>query len=157
MAGVEIVTSLPLHIRTDTRQVANTIEKKKKLIPFLEENVSDFVPSPAGSSGRESTRTRSDFVADVEAGMKAASMAVRLTPYVLSIIDWTNPINDPIRRQFIPLKSTMIDDHSLATLDSLHENEDSPVKNLVHRYPDKVLFLGRSIHAHTHHDSAKSA
>lgn len=27
--------------------------------------------------------------------------------------------------------------------DSLHEKSDSKVKGLVHRYPDKALFLGR--------------
>lgn len=32
-------------------------------------------------------------------------------------------------------------DHPKLTLDSLHEIEDSPVKGLVHRYPDKALFL----------------
>lgn len=69
-------------------------------------------------------------------------MSIRLTPYILSIINWQDPLNDPISRQFIPVKSTMVDDRNLARLDSLHEEEDSPVPGLVHRYPDKVLFLG---------------
>lgn len=37
----------------------------------------------------------------------------------------------------------MLPDHPSLTLDSLHEAADSPVKGLVHRYPDKALFLGR--------------
>lgn len=41
----------------------------------------------------------------------------------------------------MPLKSRMIPDHPKLTLDSLHEEADSPVKGLVHRYPDKALFL----------------
>ena len=69
-------------------------------------------------------------------------MAVRLTPHILSVADWSNPLQDPIRRQFVPLKSTLIRDHSALSLDSLHETQDSPVEGLVHRYPDKVLFLG---------------
>ena len=69
-------------------------------------------------------------------------MSVRLTPHILSVTDWSNPIKDPIRRQFIPLKSTMVKDHHALGLDSLHETHDSPVEGLVHRYPDKVLFLG---------------
>lgn len=69
-------------------------------------------------------------------------MAVRLTPHVLSVVDWNNPLQDPIRRQFIPLKSALVRDHPALGLDSLHESSDSPVDGLVHRYPDKVLFLG---------------
>jgi lysine 2,3-aminomutase len=38
----------------------------------------------------------------------------------------------------------MIPDHPKLTLDSLHEEADSPVKGLVHRYPDKALFLRMS-------------
>ncbi len=53
--------------------------------------------------------------------MKAAPMAVRLTPHILSVVDWSNPLQDPIRRQFIPLKSTLIPDHRALSLDSLHE------------------------------------
>ena len=48
-------------------------------------------------------------------------MAVRVSPYMLSLIDWNDPYNDPIRRQFIPLKSGMHPDHPRLTLDSLHE------------------------------------
>lgn len=38
----------------------------------------------------------------------------------------------------------MVPDHPMLTLDSLHEEADSPVKGLVHRYPDKALFLRES-------------
>lgn len=77
-------------------------------------------------------------------------MAIRLTPHVLSVANWSNPLEDPIRRQFIPLKSSIRPDHPALSLDSLHETEDSPVPGLVHRYPDKVLFLGKIISANTH-------
>lgn len=129
---------------TDKTQSANTIEstidKRSKLLSFLDENVTELIPSRT-SSLKEPT-PKSDYLADVETGLKDASMSVRLTPYLLSIIDWSNPINDPVALQFIPLASRMLDDNSLAQLDSLHETDDSPVKGLVHRYPDKVLFLG---------------
>ena len=52
-------------------------------------------------------------------------MAVRLTPHLLSVVDWTNALDDPVRRQFIPLKSGIIADHPSLTLDSLHEEVDS--------------------------------
>jgi lysine 2,3-aminomutase len=88
--------------------------------------------------------TREAFLSDVEAGMKAAPMSVRLTPHIISVADWKSPFNDPIIRQFVPLKSNLLPDHPKLTLDSLHEEGDSPVPGLVHRYPDKVLFLGKS-------------
>jgi len=88
-------------------------------------------------------RTRDAFIGDVIEGIKEAPMSIRLTPNILSVIDWSNPIEDPLLRQFIPMKSTCIPDHARLTLDSLHETEDSPVPGLVHRYPDKVLFLGK--------------
>jgi lysine 2,3-aminomutase len=78
----------------------------------------------------------------VQDGIKKAPMAIRLTPHILSLIDWTKPFTDPLRRQFIPLGSTKQPDHPKLKLDSLGETDDSPVKGLVHRYPDKALFLG---------------
>ena len=97
------------------------------------------------STKLDPTVTRDEFLCDVVQGMKIAPMAVRLTPHILSSIDWNDPINDPVRRQFIPLKSTLVPDHPRLTLDSLHEVHDSPVDGLVHRYPDKALFLGKQI------------
>jgi L-lysine 2,3-aminomutase len=51
------------------------------------------------------------------------------------------PRNDPIFRQFLPLKSVMLPDHPRLGLDFLAEAADSPVPGLVHRYLDKALFL----------------
>ena len=82
-----------------------------------------------------------EFIADIQAGFAAAPMAVRISPYLLSLIDWSNPYADPIRRQFLPVASQLEPDHPMLTLDSLHEQNDSPVSGLTHRYPDKVLFL----------------
>lgn len=82
-----------------------------------------------------------EFLADAEAGFHRAPMSVRVTPYLLSLVDWSDPYRDPIRRQFIPLGSQMRPDHPELTLDSLHEQDDAPVPGLTHRYPDKALFL----------------
>ncbi len=86
----------------------------------------------------------SDVVEQVLLGLRLAPMAVRLTPYILSKINWLNPIADPIRRQFIPLANEYEQDHPMLTLDSLGEQEDSPLPGLVHRYPNKALFLAQS-------------
>jgi lysine 2,3-aminomutase len=82
-----------------------------------------------------------EFIQDVREGFSKVPMAVRVTPYLLSLIDWDNPWDDPIRRQFIPLASQLLPDHPMLTLDSLHEQEDAPVEGLTHRYQDKALFL----------------
>ncbi|MDQ6932335.1 MAG: KamA family radical SAM protein [Candidatus Eremiobacteraeota bacterium] len=82
-----------------------------------------------------------EFIDDAREGFHRAPMAVRVSPYAMSIIDWNNPYSDPIRTQFIPLASKLLSDHPRLTLDSLHEQDDSPVPGLVHRYVDKALFL----------------
>ena len=81
------------------------------------------------------------FKKDVEAGFHHAPMSVRISPYVLALIDWNDPYADPLRRQFLPVASQLEPDHPMLTLDSLHEQDDAPVPGLTHRYPDKVLFL----------------
>ena len=81
------------------------------------------------------------FYADLESGVANAPMALRISPYLLSLIDWRDPQSDPIRTQFLPLRSQQRPDHPMLQLDSLHEQEDSPVPGLTHRYRDKALFL----------------
>src|SRR3984885_4192596 len=81
------------------------------------------------------------FIADAEQGFKHSPMSVRGSPYLLSLIDWNDPYNDPLRIQFIPVGSRPPPDPPKLDLDSLHEQEDAPVPGLTHRYPDKALFL----------------
>jgi lysine 2,3-aminomutase len=68
-----------------------------------------------------------------------ATLRMAITPYYLSLIDPNDP-NCPVRKQSIP---TGAETHQSAAdlLDPLHEDEDSPVPGLTHRYPDRVLFL----------------
>ena len=81
------------------------------------------------------------FITDAREGFHRAPMALRVSPYLLSLIDWSHPYEDPLRRQFIPLASALRPDHPKLDLDSLHEQADAPVPGLTHRYPDKALFL----------------
>ena len=85
--------------------------------------------------------TQREFLDDAAEGLRKAPMSVRVSPYLLSLIDWTNPYEDPLRRQFIPLASAWMTDHPKLSLDSLNEQGDSPVPGLTHRYTDKALFL----------------
>jgi lysine 2,3-aminomutase len=82
-----------------------------------------------------------EFLEDVEEGMRRAPMSLRLSPYTLARIDWNDPYEDPLRIQFLPVASSFRPDHPKLLLDSLHEQKDSPTLGLVHRYPDKALFL----------------
>lgn len=82
-----------------------------------------------------------ELMDDIRAGQHITPMNIRITPYVFSLIDWDNPIDDPLRKQFLPLGSQFLPDHPFDMGDSLAEDVDSPVPEIVHRYPDKVLFL----------------
>lgn len=68
-----------------------------------------------------------------------STLRMAITPYYLSLIDLNDP-HDPIRKQAIP---TALELHQAEAdlLDPLHEDTDSPVPGLTHRYPDRVLFL----------------
>ena len=81
------------------------------------------------------------LVQDIEKGLLRTRMNMRLTPYVFSRIDWANYPEDPIRKQFIPLGSQFQPDHPKNLDDSLAEENNKVTPYLVHRYPDKALFL----------------
>lgn len=120
---------------------ANDVQGKAKLYKFLNETLPKNIPRNENFSHIE---TREDFVADVMEGIALAPMSIRIPPHIMSSIDWSDPLNDPLRRQFIPMKSTFKPDHPKLKLDSLHETVDSPCEGLVHRYTDKCLFLASS-------------
>lgn len=104
-------------------QAKNSITKASKLLDALQTLVSP------------------EFNRDAEEGFARAPMSIRVSPYLLSLIDWSAPYEDPLRIQFIPVASRLIANHPKLTLDSLHEQEDAPVPGLTHRYQDKALFL----------------
>jgi lysine 2,3-aminomutase len=66
-------------------------------------------------------------------------LALAITPYFFNLIDRNDP-NCPIRKQVIPRAGEMVISEG-EMIDSLGEDEHSPVSGLVHRYPDRVLFL----------------
>jgi lysine 2,3-aminomutase len=66
-------------------------------------------------------------------------LALAITPYFFNLIDRDDP-DCPIRKQVIPRGAEMVVS-SEEMLDSLGEDAHSPVPGLVHRYPDRVLFL----------------
>ena len=66
-------------------------------------------------------------------------LALAITPYFFNLIDREDP-DCPIRLQVIPREDEMRTG-SEELLDPVGEEEHSPVPGIVHRYPDRVLFL----------------
>ena len=74
---------------------------------------------------------------EVEQCLSAFRMAI--TPYYASLINPDDP-EDPVRKICVPrIQETYPCADDMA--DPLGEENDSPVPNIVHRYPDRVLFL----------------
>ncbi|MGE5560752.1 MAG: lysine 2,3-aminomutase [Chloroflexota bacterium] len=69
--------------------------------------------------------------------LKALRMAI--TPYYASLMDPDDP-HHPVRMQAVPTARELHRSPS-DMVDPLHEDVDSPVPGLTHRYPDRVLFL----------------
>ena len=66
-------------------------------------------------------------------------LAMAITPHFFNLIDKNDP-NCPIRRQVIPrIEETLTDPAEMS--DPCGEDSHMPVPGLVHRYPDRVLFL----------------
>jgi len=72
-------------------------------------------------------------------GRSLGKLRMAITPYYASLMDPVDP-RCPIRMQAVPTeKETRLGKADL--LDPLHEDVDSPVPGLTHRYPDRGLFL----------------
>ena len=99
----------------------NTITRPNQFYEFLGDSVSE------------------NFYHDLEEGYRKTPMSLRISPYLLSLIDWSDPYNCPIRTQFIPFQSDQTVCHPMLRLDTLNEQNDSPVPGLIHRYHDKAL------------------
>ena len=66
-------------------------------------------------------------------------LPVGITPYYAALLD-SDDASQGLRRTMVPVGDEFID-HPGEEADPLHEDADMPVPGLVHRYPDRVLFL----------------
>jgi lysine 2,3-aminomutase len=74
---------------------------------------------------------------EIEKTIEKFPMAI--SPYYLSLVDSENFENDPVFKQCFPnIKEMTLS--SCDMKDPLHEDTDSPVPGITHRYPDRVLF-----------------
>lgn len=81
---------------------------------------------------------------DLSAGEREAfarnpGFQIRSTPYYAMLADRSN-LNDPVRRMIVPHADELRADGQQVS-DPLGERKHSPRERLVHRYPDRVLFL----------------
>jgi lysine 2,3-aminomutase len=71
--------------------------------------------------------------------LSGTKLAMAVTPHFFNLIDRENP-DCPIRRQVIPrVEESLTSPYEMA--DPCGEDSHMPVPGLVHRYPDRVLFL----------------
>jgi len=68
---------------------------------------------------------------------------MEITPYYAALMDRSDP-DCPVRMQSVPRLAELIE-HASDLSDPLHEDIDSPVPGLTHRYPDRVLLLVTNI------------
>ncbi|MBU0478978.1 lysine 2,3-aminomutase [bacterium] len=69
---------------------------------------------------------------------------ISITPYYLSLINKDDYLNDPVFRQSFPdPRELILEKYDMS--DPLHEDKDSPVVGITHRYPDRVLFIVSNI------------
>ena len=71
--------------------------------------------------------------------LTAGQLPLAITPYYASLLERDNPLQ-PLRRCVVPVSGEYLHSPGEAA-DPLGEDRDSPVPGLVHRYPDRVLFL----------------
>ncbi|MFC5049601.1 KamA family radical SAM protein [Rubritalea spongiae] len=89
----------------------------------------------------EELESKIDLTREERSGilLSGNKLAMSITPHFMNLVDKDDP-NCPIRRQIIPrIEETWEDPTELA--DPCGEDSHMPVPGLVHRYPDRVLFL----------------
>ena len=70
-------------------------------------------------------------------------LPMAITPYYMSLLDAQDP-QQPLRRTMIPVQKEFLRSPGEAD-DPLGEDDHSPAPGIVHRYPDRILFL---VHDH---------
>lgn len=98
-------------------QIRNSVHSIKGLSKFIK--LSDSEVKPDTNTGQ--------------------SLPLRISPYYMSLLDADNP-DQALRKSVVPVFDEFLV-HPGEAPDPLSEEHFSPVPNLVHRYPDRVLLL----------------
>jgi lysine 2,3-aminomutase len=98
-------------------QLKNSVTTIQQLSRFLDLSVNEIRPAQAIND----------------------TLPIRITPYYLSLLDPFKS-DQPLRKSVVPVFDEFLVGPGEAS-DPLSESDHSPVPNIVHRYPDRVLFL----------------
>lgn len=98
-------------------QLKNSVTTIQQLSRFLELSVNEIRPAQAIND----------------------TLPIRITPYYMSLLD-KHKADQPLRKSVVPVFDEFLAGKGEAS-DPLSETHHSPVPNIVHRYPDRVLFL----------------
>lgn len=100
----------------------------------LKHAVKDLITFEKLIGRKVSPNIRKDFATIID------KFPMSITPYYLSLIDVDDMENDPVFRQSFPIINELYIEKTDME-DPLHEDKDSPLPGLTHRYPDRVLLL----------------
>ncbi|MGL4382536.1 MAG: KamA family radical SAM protein, partial [Bacilli bacterium] len=121
----------------------NTYNRRKELFPNAsDEQWNDWTWQLANRI--ETIEELEKYVTLTESEREGAlktleTLKMAVAPYYISLIDPNDPY-DPVRKQSLPLSNELYK-ASNDLDDPLHEDVDSPVQGLTHRYPDRCLLL----------------
>lgn len=114
-----------------------TIEKFKKThYPQITNEKWNDWKWQLSNSIRTTTELKKFLEITEEENVDNKKLPLRITPYYLSLICNSAALRKTMVPTYRELEKSFGEE-----LDPLGENEDSPVPGLVHRYPDRVLFL----------------
>ncbi|MBU2650933.1 MAG: KamA family radical SAM protein [Bacteroidetes bacterium] len=130
----------PAHVSFHTSQ--KTIVFRERFFPGITDNEwNDWKWQIRNSFTSFEALSRVLSLSADEIGFKEQSLnlPVRITPYYASLLDEFDSLQ-PLRRTMVPVMDELMVSPGEAS-DPLGEEHDSPVPLIIHRYPDRALFL----------------
>ena len=130
----------PEKLSTNQKSIANNVSKHTTAINWrdhkwqLEHSIKDIATFEKLTEIKFTNKERIDINKTIN------KFPLSITPYYASLIAADNYQNDPIFRQSFP-NPAELKVQRCEMSDPLHEDKDSPIKGITHRYPDQVLFL----------------
>jgi lysine 2,3-aminomutase len=137
--------------RFDRSRVRSRLPRESRRVRLFRRAHYPFVTDAAWNDWRWQSRNRIKHLGQLELLLdltddervaltrSGAMLPLGITPYYVSLLDPTDAAN-PLRRTVVPVRDEFLRSRDEAD-DPLGEEGHSPVPGLVHRYPDRVLFL----------------
>jgi len=137
------ILPFPLHRRKRVHKNSRSTEFRKKFFPGVSAKEWNSWHWQVANRVRNPERLSSILSLSAEENqalhISGITLPFAVTPYYLSLVSAEEP-NHPIRRAVVPNINELFKGPGEED-DPLGEDSQSPVHGLVHRYPDRVLFL----------------